>query len=46
MIDDDMDDREIFKMVVDDLDKPINCLYFTDREGHRGTILVIVGQII
>lgn len=33
MIDDDMDDREIFKMAIEDLDVPINCLYFTDCES-------------
>ena len=33
MIDDDTDDHEIFKMAVDDLDKPMHCLFFSDCES-------------
>ncbi|ACT93065.1 response regulator [Dyadobacter fermentans] len=33
VIDDDTDDQEIFKMAVEDLDEPIDCLYFTDCES-------------
>lgn len=33
LIDDDTDDQEIFKMAVDDLGKPINCLFFADCES-------------
>lgn len=33
MIDDDTDDHEIFKMAVDDLDEPLNCLFFEDCES-------------
>lgn len=33
MIDDDTDDQEIFKMAVEDLKEPVDCLYFTDCES-------------
>lgn len=33
MIDDDIDDHEIFKMAIEDLDEPISCLYFADCES-------------
>lgn len=44
MIDDDIDDHEIFKMAIDDLDKPVNCLFFPDCESaiaHFSENLVI-----
>lgn len=33
MIDDDSDEHEIFKMAIQDLGKPIDCLYFNDCES-------------
>ncbi|MGN7889969.1 response regulator [Dyadobacter endophyticus] len=33
MIDDDTDDHEILKMAVEDLDRPMQCLFFPDCES-------------
>lgn len=33
MIDDDMDEHEIFQMAIEDLKEPVECLYFTDCES-------------
>lgn len=33
MIDDDTDEHEIFNMAIEDLNDPIECLYFTDCES-------------
>lgn len=33
LIDDDIDDYEIFNMALDDIDKPLQCLHFPDCES-------------
>lgn len=33
MIDDDTDEHEIFKMAVEELDRPMQCLFFSDCES-------------
>ena len=33
LIDDDIDDYEIFKMAISDVDKPLQCIYFPDCES-------------
>ncbi|WP_051350407.1 response regulator [Dyadobacter alkalitolerans] len=33
MIDDDIDDHEIFNMALQDIDKPLKCLFFSDCES-------------
>lgn len=33
LIDDDIDEHEIFTMAIEDLAEPIDCLYFTDCES-------------
>jgi response regulator RpfG family c-di-GMP phosphodiesterase len=33
LIDDDMDDQEIFKMALDDINQPLKCIFFRDCES-------------
>ncbi|MEO6286886.1 MAG: response regulator [Dyadobacter sp.] len=33
LIDDDMDDQEIFRMALDDIDQPLKCIFFQDCES-------------
>lgn len=33
LIDDDMDDQEIFKMALEDINKPLKCIFFPDCES-------------